>query len=159
QRVKRLAPARADATVLRLVFHVAPSVLELRNVGARDEGLVAGPAQDDHADGVVGGQFLDVVGHELPGFHADGVALVWPFEDKPGYGSVLLHQKGRVTHGYSPLSDTAPILPERESKSNSSCMLVPMSANRMSRRGFLAVGLIGLIGVSAEAASKPTVTV
>jgi hypothetical protein len=57
------------------------------------------------------------------------------------------------------LSGTAPILPERESKSNSSCMLVPMSADRMSRRGFLAVGLVGLMGVPAWAAGKPTVTV
>jgi hypothetical protein len=39
-----------------------------------------------------------------------------------------------------------------------SCMLVFMSG-RISRRGFLAVGLIGLIGTPAAAAGKPTVTV
>jgi hypothetical protein len=38
-------------------------------------------------------------------------------------------------------------------------MLEAMSARRMSRRGFLAVGLISLIGVPAGAAAKPTVTV
>lgn len=38
-------------------------------------------------------------------------------------------------------------------------MLGPMSAGRMSRRGFLAVGLIGLFGTPAAAAGKPSVTV
>lgn len=38
-------------------------------------------------------------------------------------------------------------------------MLAVMSAGRISRRGFLAVGLAGLIGTPAVAASKPTVTV
>jgi hypothetical protein len=42
---------------------------------------------------------------------------------------------------------------------NISCMLASMSASRISRRGFLAVGLIGLIGMPAAAAGKPTVTV
>jgi hypothetical protein len=37
-------------------------------------------------------------------------------------------------------------------------MLASMSG-RISRRSFLAVGLIGLMGVPAGAASKPTVTV
>jgi hypothetical protein len=40
-----------------------------------------------------------------------------------------------------------------------SCMLASMSADRISRRGFLAVWLIGLLGTPAAAASKPTVTV
>jgi hypothetical protein len=159
QRVERLAPLRADAAVLRFVFHVAPAVLELRDVGARDEGLVARPAQDDDADGVVGGQLLDVAGHELPGLDADGVALVGPVEDEPAYGSVLLHQQRRFTHGCSPLSDIAPILPDRESKIKSCCMLDPMNAGHMSRRGFLAIGMVGLLGTSAAAAGKPAVTV
>jgi hypothetical protein len=34
-----------------------------------------------------------------------------------------------------------------------------MSGERISRRGFLAVGLIGLLGTPAAAAAKPTVTV
>jgi hypothetical protein len=34
-----------------------------------------------------------------------------------------------------------------------------MSAVRMSRRSFLAVGLIGLLGTPAAASGKPTVTV
>jgi len=34
-----------------------------------------------------------------------------------------------------------------------------MSAERISRRGFLAVGLVGLLGTPAAAADKPTVTV
>jgi hypothetical protein len=34
-----------------------------------------------------------------------------------------------------------------------------MSASRISRRGFLAVGLVGLLGTPAAAAAKPTVTV
>jgi hypothetical protein len=42
---------------------------------------------------------------------------------------------------------------------NISCMLASMSADRISRRGFLAVGLIGLLGTPAVAAGKPTVTV
>jgi len=42
---------------------------------------------------------------------------------------------------------------------NISCMLSSMSAGRISRRGFLAVGLIGLLGTPAAAAGKPTVTV
>jgi len=40
-----------------------------------------------------------------------------------------------------------------------SCMLAFMSARRISRRGFLTVGLIGLLGRRAAAAGKPTVTV
>jgi len=42
---------------------------------------------------------------------------------------------------------------------NISCMLASMSADRISRRRFLAVGLIGLLGTPAAAAGKPTVTV
>lgn len=42
---------------------------------------------------------------------------------------------------------------------NISCMLASMSAERISRRGFLAVGLIGLLGTPAAAAGKPAVTV
>jgi hypothetical protein len=57
------------------------------------------------------------------------------------------------------LSRHAPILPEQGSKIKSSCMLVSMSAERISRRGFLAVGLIGLLGTPAAAAGKPAVTV
>jgi hypothetical protein len=38
-------------------------------------------------------------------------------------------------------------------------MLAPMSAKGISRRGFLAVGLVGLLGARASAAGKPTVTV
>jgi len=38
-------------------------------------------------------------------------------------------------------------------------MLASMSADRISRRGFLAVGLIGLLGTPAAVAGKPTVTV
>jgi hypothetical protein len=38
-------------------------------------------------------------------------------------------------------------------------MLVSMSAGRISRRSFLAVGLIGLMGLPAGAVGKPTVTV
>jgi hypothetical protein len=34
-----------------------------------------------------------------------------------------------------------------------------MSTGRISRRGFIAVGLIGLLGTPAAAAGKPTVTV
>jgi hypothetical protein len=34
-----------------------------------------------------------------------------------------------------------------------------MSANPITRRGFLAVGLMGLLGTPAAAAAKPTVTV
>lgn len=38
-------------------------------------------------------------------------------------------------------------------------MLSSMSASRMSRRGFLAIGLAGLLGTPAGAAGKPSVTV
>jgi hypothetical protein len=38
-------------------------------------------------------------------------------------------------------------------------MLPAMSAGKISRRGFIAVGLIGLIGTPAVAAGKPAVTV
>jgi hypothetical protein len=38
-------------------------------------------------------------------------------------------------------------------------MLGSMSANRISRRGFLAVGLFGLLGTPVAAAAKPAVTV
>jgi hypothetical protein len=38
-------------------------------------------------------------------------------------------------------------------------MLAFMSAGRISRRGFLAVGLVGLLGTPSAAAGKPTVTV
>ena len=40
-----------------------------------------------------------------------------------------------------------------------SCILPSMSAERISRRGFLAVGLIGLLGTPAAAAARPAVTV
>ena len=40
-----------------------------------------------------------------------------------------------------------------------SCMLPSMSADLISRRGFIAVGLVGLLGTPAAAAGKPTVTV
>jgi hypothetical protein len=42
---------------------------------------------------------------------------------------------------------------------NISCMLSSMSAARISRRGFIAVGLIGLLGTPAAATGKATVTV
>ena len=42
---------------------------------------------------------------------------------------------------------------------NTSCMLASMSASLISRRGFLAVGLMGLIGTPAAAAAKPLLTV
>ena len=38
-------------------------------------------------------------------------------------------------------------------------MLASMSAGLISRRGFIAVGLIGLLGAPAAAAGKPAVTV
>ena len=38
-------------------------------------------------------------------------------------------------------------------------MISPMSANPISRRGFLAVGLIGLLGTPAAAAGRAEVTV
>jgi hypothetical protein len=38
-------------------------------------------------------------------------------------------------------------------------MLASMSAGLISRRGFLAVGLIGLLGTPAAVAGKPAVTV
>ena len=38
-------------------------------------------------------------------------------------------------------------------------MLASMSASRITRRAFLAVGLVGLLGTPAVAADKPTVTV
>jgi len=38
-------------------------------------------------------------------------------------------------------------------------MLASMSAGLISRRGFLATGLIGLLGTPAAAAGKPAVTV
>lgn len=38
-------------------------------------------------------------------------------------------------------------------------MLPSMSADLISRRGFIAVGLVGLLGTPAAAAGKPTVTV
>jgi len=40
-----------------------------------------------------------------------------------------------------------------------SCILAFMSADRISRRGFLAVALVGLVGTAAAAAGKPAVTV
>jgi hypothetical protein len=40
-----------------------------------------------------------------------------------------------------------------------SCMLASMSAGLISRRGFLAAGLLGLLGTPAAAAAKPAVTV
>jgi hypothetical protein len=42
-------PARGDAAVRLLVGHVAPSVLELGDIGTGHEGLLAGPAEDDHS--------------------------------------------------------------------------------------------------------------
>jgi hypothetical protein len=57
------------------------------------------------------------------------------------------------------LSHLAPILPDQGSKIKSWCTLGPMSGGRISRRGFLAVGLIGLLGTPAAAAGKPAVTV
>jgi hypothetical protein len=38
-------------------------------------------------------------------------------------------------------------------------MLDPMNAGHMSRRGFLAIGMVGLLGTPAAAAGKPAVTV
>jgi hypothetical protein len=40
-----------------------------------------------------------------------------------------------------------------------SCMLASMSGDGISRRGFIAIGLVGLLGTPAAAAGKPTVTV
>ena len=97
---ERVLPARVDLSIFLLVVHVLSPVLELRDVGARHEGLIAGPAQDDHADGVVGDQFLDVVGHELPRLEAHGISLLRPVEDDPADRSVLLEEEGRfLAHG------------------------------------------------------------
>src|SRR5215470_14236230 len=64
---------------------------------------MSGPAHDDDADGVVGGEVLDVLRHELPGFHAHRVPLLRTVEDDPADGSVLLHQEARgIAHGWSP---------------------------------------------------------
>src|SRR2546427_216858 len=100
QRAERVLAARRDAAVLLLIGHVAPSLLELGDVGAGHERLVAGPAQDDDPDGVVGGQILHVLGHELPHLQAHGVALLRLVEDDPADRPVLLQQKlRRFAHG------------------------------------------------------------
>jgi len=63
------------------------------------------------------------------------------------------------------LSQLLPSLPDRRAPAGRprawprSCMLASMSAGLISRRGFLAVGLIGLLGTPAAAAGKPAVTV
>src|SRR5437762_7628244 len=95
QRGERVLPASGDPAVLLLVGHVAAAVLELRDIGAGDERLIAGAAQDDHADGVVGGEVVYVVGHQLPHLLAHRVPLLRLVEDDPADRSVLLDQQLR----------------------------------------------------------------
>ena len=82
-----------DPAVVLLVGHVLPLVLELRDVGAGDERLIARASQDHHADGVVARQLLDVAGHGFPHLLAHRVAFVRLVEDDPADGAVLLHQE------------------------------------------------------------------
>src|SRR4029434_6215269 len=97
-----LAAARGDAPVLGLVRHVAAPVLELGDVGAGDEGLIARAPQDDHTYGIVRGQIVHVTGHELPHLLTHRVPLLRLIEDDPADRSVLLQQQGgRGAHGES----------------------------------------------------------
>jgi hypothetical protein len=96
---ERVVAGGGDAAVLLLVGHVAPPVLELRDVGARHEGLLAGAAQHDHADGVVGDELVHVFGHELPHLLTHGVPLLRLVENDPADRPVLFHQElFRVAH-------------------------------------------------------------
>src|SRR2546427_7667163 len=100
QRAERVLAARRDAAVLLLIGHVAPSLLELRDVSAGHERLVARASQDHDPDGVVGGQVANVLGHTLPHLQAHGVALLRLVEDDPADRPVLLQQKlRRLAHG------------------------------------------------------------
>src|SRR5206468_698778 len=97
---ERALPALRDPAVLFLVGHVAPPLLELGDVRAGHERLVAGAAQDDDTDRVVVGEVLDVVGHELPHLEAHRVALLGLVEDDPADRSVFLQQElPRLAHG------------------------------------------------------------
>ena len=86
---ERVAAAPGDPAVLRLVGGVAAAVLELRDVGARDE-VVAGAAEDHHADRVVLLALRDVFRHRLPHLLAHGVALLGLVEDDPAERAVFL---------------------------------------------------------------------
>src|SRR3989442_3444618 len=90
QRAERVLAARRDAAVLLLVGHVSPPLLELGYVGAGHERLVAGAAQHDDSDGIVAGQILNVLGHELPHLQAYGVALLRLVEDDPADRPILV---------------------------------------------------------------------
>jgi hypothetical protein len=99
QGAERALTALRDAAVLFLVGHVAPPLLELRDVGAGHERLIARAAQDDDPDRVVALEVLHVVGHQLPHIQADGVALLRLVEDDPADRAVLLEQQlARFAH-------------------------------------------------------------
>src|SRR5262249_46867500 len=88
---------------------VAPPFLELRDIGARHEGLVTRAPQDDDSDVVIGGHVLHVFGHHLPHLQAHRVPLFRLVEDDPADRAVLVqHQLRRFAHGISPGSLLAP---------------------------------------------------
>src|SRR5262249_39475286 len=98
-----IAGPRPDLPVLLFVRHVAPALLHPRVAPARHESFVPGAAHDDPPDGVVGGEVVDVLRHELPRLDAHGIPLLGLVEDDPADRSVLLQQEGqRFAHGRSP---------------------------------------------------------
>src|SRR4029077_3833677 len=93
QRAERALTFSRDPAIFFLIGHVAPPLLELRDVGTGYEGLIAGAAQDDDTDRVVGGEIANVVGHQLPHLEAHRVSLIWLVEQYQTLRSYLFQQR------------------------------------------------------------------
>ena len=80
-----LRPSDAGQPVVFLLgVGVRTVLLELADIGARDERLVARPAEDHHADRSILGELVEDIAQSRPHLHRHGVALLGLVEgDQP----------------------------------------------------------------------------
>src|SRR5205807_8294004 len=104
--VERLQPRLRGLGDLLVALHrllARALVLELRDVGAGDERLVAGAGEHHHADLAVSVESLEHLRHRLPHVDRDGVAALGIVEDQPADGAFLLRNDA-FSHQTTPRS-------------------------------------------------------
>src|SRR6266480_492567 len=111
--VERLQPrlrGLRDLLVALYRFLARALVLELRDVGAGDEGLVARPGEHDDPHLLIRFKFCKNGGDRLPHVDRDGVAALGIVEDQPADGAFLLRDDA-FSHQTTPRSRRRAISP------------------------------------------------
>src|SRR5216683_1334028 len=106
--LQRRQRALGDLVVLRDAFGRGALLLELRDVGAGDERLVAGAPEDDDADIGIAREMVEDDRHRLPHVQRQRVVPRWIVERHPADRSVTLgnHTLGRRNHAVRPPQTT-----------------------------------------------------